>query len=129
MKPSLRWALVAAYAAAIFALSGIPRLSLGGAPRGSDKIAHLVGYCLFSAAIWYALAPRMTAVRAAFLAAVIAAAYGATDEVHQYFVPGRYAGAGDWMADAAGAFVWAAAVAWRRRRRLRREARKRDWGA
>ena len=33
---------------------------------------------------------------------IISIVYGAFDEVHQYFVPGRYASVSDWIADALG---------------------------
>ena len=38
---------------------------------------------------------------------VLAAAYGITDEVHQYFVPGRMGIWQDWVADAVGALLGA----------------------
>jgi len=44
---------------------------------------------------------------------LIAAAYGATDELHQYFVPGRQADVADLLADAIGAIAAAGAIwAW-----------------
>jgi VanZ family protein len=44
---------------------------------------------------------------AVLAAAVIASAFGATDEVHQSFVPGRNADVADWVADTLGAAVGA----------------------
>jgi VanZ family protein len=41
------------------------------------------------------------------LAILVASAYGASDEVHQAFVPGRDSAIGDWLADSTGAFVGA----------------------
>lgn len=41
------------------------------------------------------------------LAVVMASAYGASDEVHQAFVPGRDSAIGDWLADSLGAFMGA----------------------
>jgi VanZ family protein len=44
---------------------------------------------------------------------LLAAAFGATDEWHQMYVPGRFPELRDWVADAAGALAGAAAVgAW-----------------
>lgn len=42
------------------------------------------------------------------LSILVCILYGASDEIHQYFVPGRYTSWGDWMADVIGAFmlVW-----------------------
>jgi VanZ family protein len=42
------------------------------------------------------------------LVAGIASLYGATDEVHQLFVPGRNCNAWDWAADTVGAALGAA---------------------
>jgi VanZ family protein len=41
----------------------------------------------------------------AILAVVLTSLYGASDEWHQSFVPGRAAGVADWMADTLGAVV------------------------
>ncbi|RKY01797.1 antibiotic resistance protein VanZ, partial [Candidatus Poribacteria bacterium] len=38
------------------------------------------------------------------------AVFGATDELHQYFVPGREASPFDWMADVGGGIIAAAGV-------------------
>jgi VanZ family protein len=44
---------------------------------------------------------------------LLAASYGATDEWHQMYVPGRFSELRDWAADAIGALAGAAAVgAW-----------------
>jgi VanZ family protein len=39
---------------------------------------------------------------------LICIVYGASDEIHQYFVPGRYSSWGDWIADSLGIIfmVW-----------------------
>ena len=44
------------------------------------------------------------------LAAVLAAAYGLTDEIHQIFVPLRSVELADWMADAVGGLAGAIAA-------------------
>jgi VanZ family protein len=44
---------------------------------------------------------------------LLSTAYGATDEAHQYFVPGRHADVADLAADALGALAAAVAIrAW-----------------
>lgn len=65
-----------------------------------DWSAHFLAYL----ALAFTLA-RATGRRG--LAVVLAAWFGATDEVHQAFVPGRDAGLSDWLFDLAGAGVGA----------------------
>jgi VanZ family protein len=117
MKPAFRWAAAAAFAAFIFILSSLPHLPVESPDIPQiDKAAHAVLYFLFAGTLWWAL--RGSGVKAAALAAVLAAAaYGATDEVHQYFVPGRTMSFFDWTADVIGACLWplAAALAARKR--------------
>ncbi len=64
-----------------------------------DKIAHFAVYGL--------LATLLCRVghgwRAAFWALLVASAFGATDEWHQVYVPGRAAEVMDWIADTTGA--------------------------
>ena len=82
--------------------SDAPRLMTGV----SDLLAHALAYAVLGAATLRGLAGARRAgatARAALLAAVLAAAYGAADEFHQSFVPGRSAELRDFLADALGA--------------------------
>jgi VanZ family protein len=87
-----------AWAALIFYLSSRPVLPTPPIPI-ADKIAHLGAYGLLGTL----LCRLGHGWRAAVLAWFIAAAYGATDEWHQAYVPGRSTEIADWLADAIGA--------------------------
>ncbi len=66
-----------------------------------DKVVHFSVYGLLGT-----LSCRVGKGRAgAWWALAAVSAYGATDEWHQSFVPGRYAELEDWIADTAGAAV------------------------
>jgi VanZ family protein len=99
------WVPPAIYAVAIFALSSIPNPP---APPGAltDKHLHALVYAGLALLVLRALASgdarRVNSARA-LGAAAIAAAYGVTDELHQWFVPGRVVDALDLLANAAGA--------------------------
>ncbi len=86
------------------------------APPGgmSDKSAHFLAYAVLGATVVRALAggrpAAMTAGRIA-LAAFVATLYGASDEVHQMFVPNRTPELLDLAADAAGSVAGAAGLA------------------
>ena len=88
------------YMAAIFALSSLPG-SAAGIPPPWDKLAHFLEYAVLGF-----LLGRGTG--RFFSALAIAALYGASDELHQAFVPGREASALDWAADLLGALAGAA---------------------
>jgi VanZ family protein len=96
------------WCAAIFFLSNQPDLP---STPGGDKTAHVVAYAimglLFSRAFWFGT--RWMEHRPFLAAAVVSAVYGATDELHQWFVPGRSASFADLIADAIGAGLGAAA--------------------
>ena len=91
--------------ALIFAASGVS--SVPSAARGiDDGLLHGAGYGVLAALLLRALAAARwdgVTVRTAFLAAALATLYGVTDELHQWFVPGRSAEWSDLVADAAGA--------------------------
>lgn len=95
----LWWVVSALYAAAIFALSAQPGNAVG-LPAPWDKVAHLCAY----AGLAFAL--RQASGRT-LLSVLLASAYGVTDELHQSTVPGRLAGADDWLADTVGAALGA----------------------
>lgn len=92
------WAPALVWAAVLFVFSSRPRLpaDLGG---GLDKVAHfgafaVLGLLLAHAALAWRLRMRWPVL--------VGLAYAASDELHQYFVPGRYPDAADWVADALG---------------------------
>jgi VanZ family protein len=110
--PALAWAAVAYW---LSSLSN-PLPFLPKELFTFDRVLHAIEYAAGGALLAWALLPR--GPRAAFLlAALLTAAYGASDEIHQGFVPGRDADVGDWLADAVGGALGAAAVVRARRRR------------
>lgn len=79
----------------------------------SDKVLHAAAYAVLSVLCVRALSNRWASritlgVAAAALA--IATAYGASDEIHQHFVPPRQMDALDLLADASGAGIAAAGL-------------------
>jgi VanZ family protein len=103
----LAWVPAAAWAAAIFAVSARPSVAIPGF-WSADKVLHFGAYALLGFLVAHGadrsgLAPRW--------AVAIGCLYGASDELHQAFVPGRSADPADWAADAlgvlAGTFVYA----------------------
>ena len=103
--PAFLWAPVVFLMAAIFVASSIP--DLGGLPGGmSDKSGHGLAYALLGAALLRDLAHgRLRGVTWPRAAAAVALTtlYGASDELHQWFVPGRSPDALDVFADFLGA--------------------------
>jgi len=99
------WGPAVAQMAVIFGASSIP--NLGELPGGiSDKTGHFTGYAILGTVVVRALAgARWSGVtsRAAVAAMLVSSAYGASDEFHQAFVPGRTPDVNDWLADTSGA--------------------------
>src|SRR5690606_20748050 len=76
------WVAAVAWAALIFWQSSRPDAGglLDGLPPGSDKVLHGAAFLVLSALL-------TLATRRPFVAAALALVYGASDEVHQLFVP------------------------------------------
>ena len=106
------WGPAIVQMAVIFVLSGIPNLKeLPG--RISDFTGHFAGYVILGALVIRGVAGARWAgvdARAAARAWLISAAYGASDEFHQSFVPGRSPSGVDWIADATGAAAAVVAI-------------------
>lgn len=95
---SRRWIWPALVALLILAASHRPRLVSTGIEFG-DKVVHFAVYGLLAT-----LVCRLgRGWKSAFLAFAAVAAFGATDEWHQSFVPGRTMELADWIADSLGA--------------------------
>ena len=107
MGPVSRYAPPLVVMALIFALSATPDLSsgLGTLDVVLRKVAHVAIFAL----LWLTVA-RATDWRRPVLAAVIAVAYAASDELHQSFVEGRHGTPVDVMIDSVG--IGLAALAW-----------------
>jgi VanZ family protein len=94
----LYWLPAAAWAATLYFVSSQPTVPAPDVPN-FDKMAHFGAYAVLGALLAFA-AHRSRAPLA--LAVVIGVLYGASDEIHQMYVPGRSPDALDWAADAAG---------------------------
>jgi len=91
-------------------------------PGPSDKLVHAAVFGLLALLWFLALRPGRQVVTAAVLAFLLATAWGALDEIHQAFVPGRHADLLDLLADAVGAGVGiVVALSWARGRPVAEE--------
>jgi VanZ family protein len=94
----LGWGPPLLLAAVIFFLSSqstVPAPTFAGA----DKVGHFIIYAVLG---WLlARAAALTGI-SLWWAVALGALYGATDEIHQAFVPGRSTEFLDWVADVAG---------------------------
>ena len=89
----------------IFCASSIPGSGLPAGLGLWTSVAHFVEYSCLAAAIAIALSDgrrRFWAIVA--IAAIFCSIYGASDELHQWFVPGRNTDVVDWLTDTAGGF-------------------------
>ncbi len=74
-----------------------------------DKLYHFIEYAILGGLLAWAFVkarpPFVPSQTIWVLAAVISILYGASDEWHQTFVPGRFATLADWVADALGSIA------------------------
>lgn len=88
----------------------------------ASPAGHFCEYAVFGALLANALRWHLPLRRACALAVVAASAYGVTDELHQWFVPGRTADPADWLLDTAAAALGSVAAGRLCRAVLRRRA-------
>lgn len=93
----------------------MPASVIPGQASGIDKALHFGIYLLFGVLLSRELSEVTSRWRAAALAIVIAVLFGAADEWHQQFIPGRSTELADWYADSIGATIGAVTVAALRR--------------
>jgi VanZ family protein len=94
--------------------TSLPGSALRGAHVVSDKVAHFALYAPLGALLVNALRATTSLRRrplvATFMAVVIGVLFGALDEWHQLFIPGRDCTTGDWHADIKGIVTGAIAA-------------------
>jgi VanZ family protein len=93
--PAIAWAGV------ILVVTSWPNPSLPFSVTGLDKIVHFSMYGILGFLVGRAL-PRHRLLSALVGAALGLAVFGALDEWHQRFIPGRSADVKDWIADVSG---------------------------
>jgi VanZ family protein len=101
----VHWIPVLLYMGLIFILSSQSSLPALYQFPESVKVAHVLLYSPLGFLMVYALSRSAPSANLIFLAAFLAFLYGLTDEIHQYFVPGRNASALDLIADGTGAII------------------------
>lgn len=117
--PALIYAIIISFASSVHG-TNLPNLGF----EVHDKLIHATEYFLLGLLIVWGLHfewPLPISDRRAILAAAIAIAYGAIDEIHQSFVPGRSSEIQDWLADVFGVIL--AVVAYRKLNRIGRSIR------
>ncbi|MCP4583513.1 MAG: hypothetical protein GY839_18040 [candidate division Zixibacteria bacterium] len=73
-----------------------------------DKLVHFVEFAFFGILLWRSVAQWRLPLRGSkmlILALSVGIIYAASDEVHQFYVPGRDGNIMDWIADAIGLAV------------------------
>lgn len=88
-----------------------------------SSIAHFCEYTVLGALLANALRCHMPLRRACLVAVACASLYGASDEFHQLFVPGRMCDPMDWLVDTAGAAL-GSGLAYLQLRRKGREGKE-----
>lgn len=92
-------------------LAGILNALFGYHEDPVSPFCHFNEYLFFGILLANALRSHMSWPAACLLALAIASGYGATDEFHQSFVPGRTVDVLDWATDTCGAALGATLVA------------------
>jgi VanZ family protein len=108
------WLPVLVYCLAIFVQSSFPATEHIPEFDFSDKLLHTGAYAVLGMLLYrafHAMRKRPSTLSLILLSIFLTALYGASDEVHQYFVPSRSAELLDFAADAVGGIIGVMAAA------------------
>lgn len=93
----------------LFILTTIPADYIPRLFENQDKYEHFLAYCglaiLLSLTLYFQKWSILISSKAFLFALLLILAYGAVDELHQLFVPGRYCDFYDWLADSSGGII------------------------
>jgi VanZ family protein len=103
-KAVMLWFSTAGYMGLIFVLSSQQKFGFSF-PANSDKIIHALAYMPLGFLFYMSLRASGAKNYLLVAASLLACMYGISDEIHQFFVPGRHASLGDVFADAVGALT------------------------
>ena len=105
-RPNTYWIASFVLMCLIFLISSFPAPEELPVFPFADKLYHLLEYGLLASLIYFAREKSRPRVYPILIPFLIAFLYGISDEIHQYFVPGREADVFDALADAAGGFFF-----------------------
>lgn len=106
-KPKIACNLTVLYAGMIFLLSSAPKPPMPPGPDFMPLVIHFIEYMGFGFLLLVAIRSLNVKNNPLLLAITIAVFYAVTDEIHQSFVPNRYASIADVIADSFGATMGA----------------------
>jgi VanZ family protein len=110
-----RWLPPLLWAGVILIGTSLPGSLVPRQVSAFDKALHFTVYAILAVLLTKQISEVTGRWRAAVLAIALTAAFGAADEWHQGFIPGRSQELADWRADALGATLGALAAAVARR--------------
>ena len=88
-----------------------------------DKVVHFTMYGVLAGLATLAMREHRAMLRMFILTVLAVAAFGAVDEWHQRFIPGRSMEFGDWVADSLGGATGVLTASFLLRRPKRSQAR------
>ena len=103
---NIYWIISLLYMGMIFLFSSFPPPIKTPSFSFADKLAHLLAYGLLASLIYFALEKSRVNFHPIFIPFLVAFLYGVSDEIHQYFVPGRNADVFDALANGLGGFIF-----------------------
>lgn len=109
-RPAARWTVLILFWLMLFTATSLPGNWLGWTAtrvKGSDKVAHLLGYAMLAGLLCWAREKdsKVKSGRLAVGSILVAILYGSFDEWHQQFIPMRAMDVADFLVDALGAFL------------------------
>jgi len=111
-RPKIIWSLIFLFSSIIYYLSSISNPPQSRAPKDPfwdllTTLEHVAEYTILGGLLYVGFRSLGggTKERAFTLALLVASLYGASDEIHQYFVPNRYCDLKDVLADSGGGFI------------------------
>jgi Ni,Fe-hydrogenase I cytochrome b subunit len=105
------WCITLGYMGIVFLFSSISGDLLQFSLNGYGRILHTVIYAVLAFLVYISLNKSGMMRHVLLLSFLVASLYGITDEIHQYYVPGRVASIGDIAADCIGAFLGSCSAA------------------
>lgn len=106
-----RWLPPLVWAGVILLGTSLPQQAVPVQTSGIDKYLHFSIYTVFGFLLTWQLLEKNKRWVAVMVAIVVSVAFGAADEWHQQFIPGRFPELADWQADSLGAVLGAVAAA------------------